>query len=462
MKKKSNSETSDKRQRDTDQSSVLDSISNDIKESVANSLKGVPEVKAYVTTLNKYKQHMSGKPSKLEYGVPLIVEPLTMHDVGHIVNDAFRDYLCRELPGNKRKLFNSLELKEHLSLIEDIRCAEKDVMEVQERLLRVDDKGDWIELKPRNVENYSLLCPRMFVFNANGKKGVNNTKLNHWTYILKLILIVWKTETIRQYIILCGYDVLLILYKNSFFQKTVIITNAGKKTIPFKLLTSNLWLHYDYNPRCPLAPGMNAKLIITFKCTSMEDKYELISLMTADNKKTNILVGAVNASPILHYFLECYDDMKTKDCKKLSLRKPSSVCLFECNACLVGARKTMIIKIKNVGRSSKFILVSENVWYTKSVEDVEWKRTLILGAFTITPSIFEIDFDQTIELTVVFEPRLSSFYCTRFIIVSDNSCAQEVNVFGDGQMFGARSIRLTVRSRTGCGGQGKRNSYKTT
>jgi len=44
----------------------------------------------------------------LEYGVPLTVEPLTMHDVGHIVNDAFRDYLCRELPGNKEKLFNSL------------------------------------------------------------------------------------------------------------------------------------------------------------------------------------------------------------------------------------------------------------------------------------------------------------------------------------------------------------------
>jgi len=51
---------------------------------------------------------IKGKPSKLEYGVPLIVEPITMHDVGHIVNDAFRDYLCRELPGNKRKLFNSL------------------------------------------------------------------------------------------------------------------------------------------------------------------------------------------------------------------------------------------------------------------------------------------------------------------------------------------------------------------
>lgn len=59
------------------------------------------------------------------------------------------------------------EFKEHLSLIEDIRSAEKDVMEVQERLLKVGNKGDWIKLKPWNVENYSLLCPRMFALNAD-------------------------------------------------------------------------------------------------------------------------------------------------------------------------------------------------------------------------------------------------------------------------------------------------------
>jgi len=85
------------------------------------------------------------------------------------------------------------------------------------------------------------------------------------------------------------------------FQKTVIITNLGDKMMPFKLLTSSLSLfQYDYKPRCPLAPGMNAKLTITFKCTSMEDKYELITLMTIENKKINILIGAENVSPILH------------------------------------------------------------------------------------------------------------------------------------------------------------------
>jgi len=66
--------------------------------------------------------------------------------------------------------------------------------------------------------------------------------------------------------------------------------------------------------------------------------------------------------------LECYDDMKSTDCQTLTFQKPSNVCLFECNACLVGARKITIVKIKNVGWSSKFILVPEDVWYTKSVE----------------------------------------------------------------------------------------------
>ncbi|XP_025205925.1 uncharacterized protein LOC112602183 [Melanaphis sacchari] len=501
MMKKSNSETFNKRQQNMDQSFELDTLSNDVEKSIVSSLIGVPELKAYVTTLKKHKQQISvmveniiktvntsqekkltdvfvwektsGKPSKIEYGVPLIVEPKTIHDVDHTINDVFRDYLCRELPGNKKQLFNSLELREHLSLIEDIRCAEKDLMEVQERLLRVDNKDDWIELKPWNVKNYTLLCPRMFAFNAEKKKESVSSKkivkknvygiysemrrlrlgLNKERRMLSLphcVTKIKRTLPILDKTMNNGLSVNTNIVRfNRFisggiYKKTVIIRNSGKRLIAFKLLTSNLsWFEYDYKPICPLAPGMNAKLTVTFKCMSMEDKFELIALMTDENKKINILIGAENESPILNYTLECYDDMKTTDCKKLALRNPSSACLFECNACLVGARKTVIVKIKNVGRSSKFILVPENVWYTKSVEDVEWKETISLGAFTITPSIFEINFEQTMELTVLFEPRLPSFYCTRFIIVSDNSCAQEVNVFGDGQMFGARSVRLS-------------------
>lgn len=46
--------------------------------------------------------------------------------------------------------------------MEDIRCAEKDVMEVQERLLKAGIKENHqIKLNLWNVENYSLFqCPQ--------------------------------------------------------------------------------------------------------------------------------------------------------------------------------------------------------------------------------------------------------------------------------------------------------------
>jgi len=42
-------------------------LCSDIKESVTNSSRGVPEMKAYVTTLNKYKKQMAGENLMLLY-----------------------------------------------------------------------------------------------------------------------------------------------------------------------------------------------------------------------------------------------------------------------------------------------------------------------------------------------------------------------------------------------------------
>lgn len=65
---------------------------------------------------------------------------------------------------------------EHLSLIEDIRRAEADVMEVEERILKADNLEGVLELRPWNVENYSLLHPEMFGDNSNVKKESESTQ----------------------------------------------------------------------------------------------------------------------------------------------------------------------------------------------------------------------------------------------------------------------------------------------
>lgn len=71
----------------------------------------------------------------------------------------------------------------------------------------------------------------------------------------------------------------------------------------FKILVNNGNLNgvfdYDYAPRHPLAPGMNAKLTVTYKCESQADVYELVTVYTTENKKSNILVYVENPSPVL-------------------------------------------------------------------------------------------------------------------------------------------------------------------
>lgn len=44
----------------------------------------------------------------MECGIPITLDDPVLHDVSYIVNDEFRDHFCRDLPGNKRKLFDSL------------------------------------------------------------------------------------------------------------------------------------------------------------------------------------------------------------------------------------------------------------------------------------------------------------------------------------------------------------------
>lgn len=56
---------------------------------------------------------------------------------------------------------------------------------------------------------------------------------------------------------------------------------------------------YELTPMCRIASGMNATLTITFRCTSMEDVYEFVTIVASDDQKTNILVCAENAMPIL-------------------------------------------------------------------------------------------------------------------------------------------------------------------
>lgn len=80
------------------------------------------------------------------------------------------------------------------------------------------------------------------------------------------------------------------------------------------------------------------------------------------------------------FFLDVveYYDMETVF-EKPSRRRASAICLFECNACLLGGTKTIKIPVRNVGRSSIFVCVPEQIWYTGLVEVSKHNVVILLS-----------------------------------------------------------------------------------
>lgn len=63
---------------------------------------------------------------------------------------------------------------------------------------------------------------------------------------------------------------------------------------------------------------------------------------------------------------------------------------------------------------------------------------------------FEYTENRPFRFRIIFVFILfSGLQCSKFIVVSDNLCAQDVNVFGDGQSFRPGEVLIEVRPREG-------------
>lgn len=60
--------------------------------------------------------------------------------------------------------------------------------------------------------------------------------------------------------------------------------------------------------------------------------------------------------------------METSNKESTSEYLEEYMAVFECNACLVGATKTVKVTVENLGRTAKFFCVTEDDWYLKKAE----------------------------------------------------------------------------------------------
>lgn len=73
---------------------------------------------------------------------------------------------------------------------------------------------------------------------------------------------------------------------------------------------------------------------------------------------TNIFLDDINS----------FDSLMWRNRSPSIIKKSSNMCIFECNACLVGATKTIEVVVSNIGRTSSFVCVSEDFWYSNKLE----------------------------------------------------------------------------------------------
>ncbi|XP_050525578.1 uncharacterized protein LOC126896668 [Daktulosphaira vitifoliae] len=232
------------------------------------------------------------------------------------------------------------------------------------------------------------------------------------------------------------------------YKRSITIRNTGHRIVSFKIISSdnnsNDVFNFDYSPKGQLAPGMHTKLTVIFHCSSMEDVFQLLTIVEDGNYLTHLLIGAENQMPILRYVINSFDSIILRKKSSSIVKNLTNICVFECNSCLVGASKTIEISVCNLGRTSSFVCISEEFWYSNALEVPKPKDNCMkLKNFSIEPSVFSIKQKETKLLKVTFQPSSPSFHCVKFIIVADNSCAQEINVFGDGQLFDKNCILLT-------------------
>lgn len=111
-------------------------------------------------------------------------------------------------------------------------------------------------------------------------------------------------------------------------------------------------------------------IIYTFmrKCNNIAKK----SIPFIKKWKTSVLLSLQQKyyfTTILVFFLDIVDAYDAgSSYEKPNRQRSSTICVFECNACLIGATKTNLVIVRNTGRTAKFICIPEDVWYTKSVE----------------------------------------------------------------------------------------------
>ena len=224
----------------------------------------------------------------------------------------------------------------------------------------------------------------------------------------------------RGYFSLFPSQVLFTEYgPGGLYETTVAIKNICGVTRRFRILPpsssffSIVSVKFPLKGQSVLAPGMNCIVTVQFAPDTAGDFTDTL-VVESEMGRFSVDVLGRRSPPIL-----------------------SIPQLLDVGPCLVGDVSTTVLHVLNSGGKAKFWLLTESEWEASKAPPTEKSQELDLHPFWISPTEFELDTSDEIEMKIVYAPTTQSCkeqveHRVNFIMVCDNCQIKTFGITGKG------------------------------
>lgn len=165
-----------------------------------------------------------------------------------------------------------------------------------------------------------------------------------------------------------------------------------------------------------IAPGLSAKILVTFHPDSLLDYTEQISIISAS--KDEIILPLLGRR------------------KRPLLTLPR---IINIGHCFIGTEISKEIKCKNAGGKGKFLFQkcfdpTTNIRFLfSSLNEVDHSQIIELSPFLISPKYFSLEGNEEIPITITFRPEAVGDHDQSLFVIFDNEQIFEIKIRGIGQ-----------------------------
>ncbi|XP_057667752.1 uncharacterized protein LOC130900858 isoform X2 [Diorhabda carinulata] len=235
------------------------------------------------------------------------------------------------------------------------------------------------------------------------------------------------------------------------YHKKVKIINTSKylQAIGLKNLPklSCFKIMFDNNNK-KIAAGMSVTATITFKPEVYRTLKDYVRFKNEFGEFVDIEICATRDVPKL---ISCVFKSKTHLGQQSETylrfeerRREALNSTIDCGSCLVSQYVLVSVILENKGMPGKFFFITEDGWFFKDIDDVSSSMELFKSDFWIYPIYFEIEKDEIVEITTIFQPTKPGLHVETLYLMCDNNTYQQIELVGDAIEFSKNLIEIII------------------